>query len=332
MYSTWRNTLIERVFKISSPEEFERTALEIFEYQKVNNRIYKRYIELLGKSTASVSHIRDIPCLPVSLFKTHKVLSTPESGKIIFRSSGTGGLSASKHYVEQELYENCFLKCFEIFYGHPHDYCILALLPSYIERGDSSLVYMARRLIDMTSNSESGFYLDNMGKLAGTLRRLEETGEKVILLGVSFALLDLAEKFDISLHNTIVMETGGMKGRRKELTREELHCILRSGLGVKVIHSEYGMTELLSQAYSKGEGKFLSPPWMKILIRDPYNPLSYLSGERNGGVNIIDLANIDSCAFLETGDLGRSWPDGHFEILGRFDHSDLRGCNLLAEQ
>jgi phenylacetate-coenzyme A ligase PaaK-like adenylate-forming protein len=331
MHSNWHKTLIERVFKISTPEEFEQTALEIFAYQKVNNKVYKRYIELLGKDKAAVSQIRDIPCLPVSIFKTHKVLSSPESGKIIFRSSGTGGSAASEHYVEPGFYEDCFLRCFERFYGNPQDYCILALLPSYIERGDSSLVYMAKQLIELTSSRESGFYLDDMDMLAETLRRLEDAGEKVILLGVSFALLDLAEKFDISLQSTIVMETGGMKGRRKELTREELHGILKSRFGVKEIHSEYGMTELLSQAYSKGEGKFLCPPWMKILIRDPYNPLSYLYGERNGGVNIIDLANIDSCAFLETGDLGRSWHDGHFEILGRFDHSDLRGCNLLAE-
>jgi phenylacetate-coenzyme A ligase PaaK-like adenylate-forming protein len=332
MHSNWRKTLIRKAFKISTRDDFEQTALEIFAYQKENNKVYKRYIELLGKSSASISHIHDIPCLPVSIFKTHKVLSSSESGKIIFRSSGTSGSAASKHYVEPGIYEDCFLKCFEMFYGKPHNYCILALLPSYLERGDSSLIYMAKRLIGMTSGSDSGFYLDDMGMLAETLMRLEDAGEKIILLGVSFALLELAEKFDISLQNTIVMETGGMKGRRKELTREELHGILKSRFGVKVIHSEYGMTELLSQAYSKGEGKFLCPPWMKILIRDPYNPLSYLNGERNGGVNIIDLANIDSCAFLETGDLGRSYPDGHFEILGRFDHSDLRGCNLLVEQ
>lgn len=332
MYSDWRKKIIEKIFNTSTNEEFEQTALEIFAYQKTNNKVYKRYIELLGKGTATISHIKDIPCLPVSLFKTHKVLSSPESGKIIFRSSGTGRSAASKHYVEPGLYQDSLLKCFEKFYGNPHDYCILALLPSYIERGDSSLVYMTKRLIDMTSGLESGFYLDDMDALADTLKRLEEKGKKVILLGVSFALLDLAEKYDISLHNTIVMETGGMKGRRKELTREELHGILGSRFGIKSIHSEYSMTELLSQAYSKGEGKFLCPPWMKILIRDPYNPLSYLNGERNGGVNIIDLANIDSCAFLETGDLGKSFPDGHFEILGRFDHSDLRGCNLLAEQ
>jgi phenylacetate-coenzyme A ligase PaaK-like adenylate-forming protein len=326
-----RKALVKKIFSLSSPKDFGKAALEIFSYQSANNKIYKKYLNLLGKDPERIARISEIPFLPVSMFKTHKVLTAVESGKIAFKSSGTGGsVPAIHHVADPGLYKSSFLKCFELFYGNPGNFCILALLPSYLERGDSSLVYMVRELIEKSSHPKSGFYPGEPGRLAETIEELEAGNEKILLLGVSFALLDLVEKKKFTLKNTIVMETGGMKGRRKEMIREELHSILRSGFGVHDIHSEYGMTELLSQAYSGSGGKFLSPPWMKVMIRDPYDPFSYLEEGRNGGVNIIDLSNIDSCAFLETSDLGKILPGGEFEILGRFDNSDIRGCNLLA--
>ncbi len=230
------------------------------------------------------------------------------------------------------LYETSFLSTFRLFYGEPADYLIAALLPSYTERGNSSLVYMMNSLIKQSMNSHSGFYRDNIKDLIENLRQAKTRRQKTMLLGVSFALLDLAENFSPDLSDTIVIETGGMKGRRKEITREELHEILKLKLNVQVVHSEYGMTELLSQAYSKGEGVFYCPPWMKILIRDPQDPLSIIDEPgRTGGINIIDLANVNSCSFIATSDLGKLHDDGGFEVLGRFDNSDIRGCNLLTE-
>jgi phenylacetate-coenzyme A ligase PaaK-like adenylate-forming protein len=327
-----REILAGKIFSISSSVEFEEVAMEMFLFQAENNMIYSRYLELLGIHPSRISRITDIPCLPVSLFKTHKVVTGGKTAKIVFKSSGTAGSTPAIHYVGDPLvYSTSLFNCFKQFYGDPGNYCILALLPSYLERGDSSLVYMAGQLIEKSSHPRSGFYLDDLDMLARTIKDLERDKEPALLLGVSFALLELAEKYSFSLKSTIVMETGGMKGRRKELTREELHSILKSRLGVDEIHSEYGMTELLSQAYSTHGGKFLTPSWMKIMIRDPYNPFSYLESGKNGGVNVIDLANIDSCAFLETADLGKILSGGYFGILGRFDNSDIRGCNLLAD-
>ena len=232
--------------------------------------------------------------------------------------------------TELKLYEQSFHKGFTHFYGDVSDYCILALLPSYLERSGSSLIYMVNDLIERSQHPESGFYLDEIEKLTKTLIRLDKEGKKILLIGVSFALLDLVENHSLKLNNTIIMETGGMKGRRKELIREELHDILKRGFGVEKIHSEYGMTELLSQAYSKGNGIFKTPPWMKLLIRDTEDPLSYLNDGKTGGINVIDLANINSCSFIATQDLGKNHENGLFEILGRFDNSDIRGCNLMV--
>ena len=257
--------------------------------------------------------------------------ANPVSGNT-YGSSATGSGIRSAHYVaDTTLYEKSYLRCFEIFYGAPSDYCFLALLPSYLERGDSSLVYMADGLIRKSGRPESGFYLDDLDSLARVIRSNEKRGLRTFLLGVSFALLDLFSRYEFRLRNTIVAETGGMKGRRREITREELHDLIRRGSGLQHIHSEYGMTELLSQAWSQAGGIFHTPPWMKVMIRDAYDPFSCLEQGRSGGVNIIDLANIDSCAFIETADLGRLHPAGGFEILGRFDDADLRGCNLLTE-
>jgi len=321
----------ERIFDISNEQEFEVLALEIFRYQSHANPVYSEYIKLLGISPGSVNKIDEIPFLPVGFFRDHKVISGGAKPEIVFESSGTTSTVASRHYVaDKELYRESFLKGFELFYGIPEDYCILALLPSYLEREHSSLVYMTGELIRMSGHPDSDFYLDNIDSLVGKLRDLEKSGEKSILLGVSFALADLADNHPMKLQNTIIMETGGMKGRRKEMTREELHGILTEGFGISSIHSEYGMTELLSQAWSKSEGVFRCPPWMKIIIRDPYDPLSVLDRESSGGINIIDLANIHSCSFIATQDIGRLNRAGDFEILGRFDDSDIRGCNLLV--
>ena len=275
--------------------------------------------------------IEQIPFLPIKFFKSHQVITGDNSPEIVFNSSGTTGQLTSKHYVANtSVYKTSFLKTFEQFYGSPEDYCILALLPSYLEREGSSLVYMVHDLIVKSGHPDSGFYLHEHGKLAQKLKELDSKGVKILLIGVSFALLDLVSNYSFSLKNTIIMETGGMKGRKKEMIREELHGILKAGFGVGEIHSEYGMTELLSQAYSLGKGSFECPPWMRVLIRDPEDPLTLLPDGKSGGVNIIDLANLHSCSFIATQDLGKLYPDGSFEILGRFDHSDLRGCNLMA--
>lgn len=251
--------------------------------------------------------------------------------QIIFTSSGTTGAKTSQHVVTDiSLYEKSFLKAFEHFYGPVSHYCILALLPAYLEREGSSLVYMVDSLITKSRHSNSGFYLNNLDDLKKQLMLLQKKGQKTLLIGVSFALLDLAETMRFPLKNTIVMETGGMKGRRREMIRSELHQILKNAFGVEQIHSEYGMTELLSQGYSKGHGIFNCPPWMKVLIRDTEDPLSIQKSGKNGGINIIDLANLNSCPFIATQDLGKVHPNGSFEVLGRFDHSDIRGCNLMV--
>ncbi len=317
---------------INSTIEFENKALETFHFQAKNNHIYNEYINLLHIVSEKINNVQNIPFLPISFFKTHQIKSFIGNEEIVFTSSGTTGNETSKHYVHNlELYKNSFEKSFNLFYGNIKDYCILALLPSYLERSGSSLIYMVNKLIEQSENIESGFFISNYNELNNKLKKLKNSSQKVILLGVSFALLDFAKMFPQNLSNNfIVMETGGMKGKRKEITRHELHKTLCTNFGVSSIHSEYGMTELLSQAYSKSNGIYYCPPWMKIFIRDTYDPFNYLSNEKTGGLNIIDLANKYSCSFIETQDLGILHNDGGFEVIGRFDDSQIRGCNLLV--
>jgi len=322
--------LAERIFNISTQKDFNEITLEVFSHQFQHNPVYREFCQLLKRNPKNVSRVEDIPFLPIEFFKKKKVISSENNPEIIFTSSGTTGSTTSKHYVtDLNVYEESFLKAFQIFYGNPEEIVILALLPSYLERQGSSLIYMADSLIKRSKHSESGFYLNDLEALQHQLKELDKSGKKILLLGVSFALLDLVETYNFDLKNTTIMETGGMKGRRKEMIREELHQILTEGFGVDKIHSEYGMTELLSQSYSKGNGVFETPPWMKILIRDPEDALVYLPKHKTGGINVIDLANFNSCSFIATQDLARQINDDSTEILGRFDNSDIRGCNLL---
>lgn len=317
-------------FTITSEEEFEQTALKLFQKQFIENSVYREFCSHLNIKSQKVKTLKDIPFLPIQFFKTHEVKTGNFSPELTFLSSGTTGQVQSQHHVKRlSLYEESFTQAFEYFFGNIEDYVILGLLPSYLEREGSSLIYMVDDFIQKSNFKESGFYLNELDHLSETLIRLDKSGHKILLIGVSFALLDLVEKKSFQLKNTIVMETGGMKGRRKEMIRKELHDVLSKGFGVKHIHSEYGMTELLSQAYSKGESKFECPPHMKILIRDTEDPFHYLENGKTGGINVIDLANVDSCAFIATQDLGKQVNNQAFEILGRFDQSDIRGCNLL---
>ncbi|MCX7550997.1 acyl transferase [Xanthomarina sp. F2636L] len=319
------------IFNIDSDKEFETLALRVFKFQFENNAVYRSFCDLLYKNPSDITSIKDIPFLPIQFFKTHDILSSTEDVQKIFSSSGTTGSITSKHLVTNlDIYETSFNEGFKQFYGNIEEYTILALLPSYLERDGSSLIYMVDSLIQQSNKPKSGFYLDNLSELKDTLIALEAQGEKILLIGVSFALLDLVETHQFQLKNTIVMETGGMKGRRKELVREELHSILKEGFGVTQIHSEYGMTELLSQAYSKGNGIFECSKTMKVFARDTEDALTILENNRTGGINIIDLANVNSCSFIATQDLGRVCNNGTFEIIGRFDNSDIRGCNLMA--
>ena len=319
------------IFTIDNQAQFEEMCMRIFQHQVVSNTTYREFVELLGRKPDKITGIEQIPFLPIEFFKSRDILASSRQVEAVFTSSGTTGSIPSRHLVSDiSVYQRSFTLGFQHFYGLPKDYIILALLPSYLERGGSSLVYMANELIQLSGSEYSGFYLDNMEELASNLTDLDHTGKKVLLLGVSYALLDLIALKQFKLENTIVMETGGMKGRRREMVREELHRELKAGFGVDRIHSEYGMTELLSQAYSSGNGVFDCPPWMKILIRDPEDPFHLLGNNRTGGVNVIDLANYNSCSFIATQDLGRAGADSSFEIVGRFDHSDIRGCNLMA--
>jgi len=319
------------IFNIKSSSDFNAMALELFKFQFKNNRIYRSFCDLLYKHPSEVKCIEDIPFLPIQFFKSHRIVSSPLDSEVIFSSSGTTGSITSKHHViDTKLYKKSYLKGFEYFYGNIKDYAVLALLPSYLEREGSSLIYMVDDLIHKSKHPKSGFYLNNLDTLKKTILELENAQQKTLLIGVSFALLDLVESFSFNLKHTIVMETGGMKGRRKELIREELHQILNQGFGTTHIHSEYGMTELLSQGYSKGNGIFETPPWMQILIRDTEDPLTILPQEKTGGLNVIDLANINSCAFIATQDLGKLHQNNTYEVLGRFDNSDIRGCNLMV--
>lgn len=320
----------KEIFSIRTENEFRNAALAIFRYQAQHCQVYADFIRLLKIDPLTIIQVHDIPFLPVEFFKTHTVLSSEKKAELVFTSSGTTGQEPAKHFVpEPDIYHQSFSSCFEFFYGPVKDYCILALLPSYLERKGSSLVYMAEHLMRQSANPHNGFYLHQYNELAEKLNYLEKKGTKTLLIGVSYALLDLAEKHPLPLEHTLVMETGGMKGRRKELLREELHAILRQRFGAETIHSEYGMTELLSQAYSSGAGIFKCPPWMRVLTREMNDPLSLTVEGRTGGLNIIDLANMYSCSFIATKDLGRVYAEGSFEVLGRFDNSDLRGCNLM---
>ena len=320
-----------QIFQIKNETDFKDMALKIFKFQFEYNIVYRSFCDLLYKKPSDVKTLEEIPFLPIQFFKTHNILSTTEVVQKTFSSSGTTGSITSKHLVtDLDIYEKSFNNGFKQFYGDVEDYTILALLPSYLERDGSSLIYMVDSLIKQSKKPKSGFYLDNYSELKDTLIQLDAQSEKVLLIGVSFALLDLVEEHQFELKNTIVMETGGMKGRRKELVRDELHGILKKGFGVNNIHSEYGMTELLSQAYSKGNGIFECSKTMKVFTRETEDALTILNQNKTGGINIIDLANINSCSFIATQDLGRVYNNGTFEIIGRFDNSDIRGCNLMA--
>jgi hypothetical protein len=325
--------LPDLIFELNEPVSFSDTALRIFRFQAENNPVYRQFISGLRKKPGEINNIYDIPFIPAEFFKSRTVAIENLTVVTVFESSRTTGDSPGRHFVHDlKLYEKSFYKSFRYFYGDPSEYFISALLPSYTERQNSSLVYMMKGLINMSRNSSSGFYNDNPEALLKTLHQAEAAGQKRLLLGVSFALLDFANNYSSDLSGTIVMETGGMKGRRKEITREELHEILQRKLNIQSVHSEYGMTELLSQAYSQGNGIFHSPPWMKILVRDPSDPLT-VTGEQgaSGGINIIDLANIYSCSFIATGDFGKLHEGNSFSVSGRFDNSDIRGCNLMSE-
>ena len=319
------------IFNIQTQEEFKQVALNVFKHQFKNNKVYRSFCDLLYIHPSSITKVEEIPFLPIQFFKSRKILSSLEEVQETFTSSGTTGSITSKHFVTDiNLYKESYLNGFSHFYGNIEDYVVLALLPNYLEREGSSLVFMVDDLIQKSKNSESGFYLNNIEELAKKLTELDKKGQKVLLIGVSFALLDLIETAQFNLKNTIIMETGGMKGRRKELVREELHQILQNGFGVSEIHSEYGMTELLSQGYSDGNGVFKTPPWMKILTRDTEDALTIQQIGKTGGINVIDLANYNSCSFIATQDLGKVHKNGTFEIIGRFDNSDIRGCNLMV--
>jgi phenylacetate-coenzyme A ligase PaaK-like adenylate-forming protein len=323
--------LRNRIFDLKTAAQFQELALDVFQYQFEHNTTYRSFCDLLYIHPSDVKCIEDIPFLPIEFFKTREIRSTEDPIQTTFTSSGTTGTTTSKHHVSDlKLYEKSFMTAFTAQYGNIEDYVVLALLPSYLERSGSSLVYMVDALINQSNHADSGFYLKDHFALSEKLQALNNTDTKVLLIGVSFALLDLIESHSFTLKNTIVMETGGMKGRRKEIIREELHDLLRRGFGITNIHSEYGMTELLSQAYAKDDGIFQCPPWMKVFTRDTEDALSLYSDTTTGGLNIIDLANLDSCAFIATQDLGKVYPNGTFTIVGRFDNSDIRGCNLMA--
>ncbi len=321
---------IDGIFSISSEGEFEKIAIEIFNFQYLNNNVYKQYCDYLSIQPNEIRQVSEIPFLPISFFKTHSV----SCGDVLtsekeFMSSGTTGMVTSSHYVKDiKIYEQSFIKGFEHFYGKIDDYIVLGLLPSYLEREGSSLIYMVDKLIELSNHSQSGFFLDDYDTLLKVIAEYKSS-KKIILLGVSYALLDLVERYNPDLSSCIIMETGGMKGKRKEIPKSELHAILKKGLNVNEIHSEYGMTELLSQGYALSDGKFEIPKWMKVLTREYNDPFSYTT-KKSGGLNIIDLANVYSCSFIATQDLGKVFSN-HFEVLGRFDNSDIRGCNLLVQ-
>ena len=324
-------TIKNKIFNISSEKEFIDLALKIFNFQLLNNTVYCNWVKMLKVNPDKVLTLEQIPFLPIEFFKTKKIISSPLSSETVeFTSSATTSQTPATHYVNDVLlYQRSFSNCFNLFYGLPADYCILALLPNYLQRNGSSLVYMCNQLINESTHPFSGFFLDNTDDLIFRINELKQTNQKVILIGVSYALIDLCEQGVKLNENFIVMETGGMKGTRKEMLKSELHDFLKHGFAVNSIHSEYGMTELLSQAYSNGDGEFESPPWMKFLIREIDDPLKIKTDGRTGGINVIDLANINSCSFIATKDLGKLNNNNKLELMGRYDYSDVRGCNLM---
>lgn len=322
----------ENIFSCSaSPHDFTDLALEVFRFQHANCAIYRKWCDALKIKPEQIKTIEKIPFLPIEFFKKFEVLSSPvNSATIKFSSSATTSQTPATHLVNDiSIYEESFLKTFNVFYGEPSDYCILALLPNYLQRGGSSLVYMCDSLIKASGHSFSGFFLDNINELIDKIKLLNASGQKTMLIGVSYALMDLCD-LGITLNNNfLVMETGGMKGTRKELLKAELHSYLKNGFKIDEVHSEYGMTELLSQAYSKGNGLFKSPHWLKFLVREVDDPLKIRSDGKTGGINVIDLANINSCSFIATKDLGRLNENNELQLMGRYDQSDVRGCNLM---
>ncbi|MCD4734801.1 MAG: acyltransferase [Bacteroidales bacterium] len=318
------------IWNITDSQDFNDKALQIFRFQVENNKIFQKFVGHHCSDYKKINSIKHVPFLPVEFFKTHKVVSFSSQPRKTFISSGTGG-TVSRHFIHDiSIYKQSLKYGFNHFYGDPENYRFLALLPAYIENKNSSLIFMVRNLMELTGYKESGFFPNDLRKLYEQLKFFKESKKSIILLGVSFALLDFAEKFKIDFPELIVMETGGMKGRRKEITREAIHIKLTQAFNVGSVHSEYGMTEMLSQAYSKGNGVYKAPPWMKVFIRDIYDPLSLVENGKTGLINIIDLANIFSCSFIATQDLGRVYKDGSFEVLGRAETSDIRGCNLMV--
>jgi hypothetical protein len=338
MHKEKRNYYIEEfeeisssIFSISNCDDFEKLACRIFNLQYRTNKIYKAYVDLLQVDYLKVNSIKDIPFIPISFFKDNIVISGNTQHHLVFYSSGTTSENRSKHFITNpELYQKSLINSFNYFYGNPSEYCFLALLPGYLEREGSSLIYMVKELMALSNHQKNGFYINEYELLKQNLTLLKAENQKFILIGVTYALLDFANSYPIDLKDGIVMETGGMKGKRKEMIKKEVHDVLKLSFNLENIHSEYGMTELLSQAYSKGDGLYSCPPWMKVMIRDIYDPFNYMPIGASGGINIIDLSNLYSCSFIETQDLGKVYENGQFEILGRFDNSDIRGCNLLV--
>ena len=321
----------EEIFKVTDSQSFERMALKVFRFQAARCPVYGEYVRLLGIDPDRIENIFAIPFMPVSFFRDHLIMTGGGEPEKVFLSSGTAGMRQSTHSVKSlALYDESLERSFSIFYGNPSQYAIMGLLPSYLEREGSSLIYMVNRLMTLSGNDNGGFFLDDYAGLLRSIKKSRAAGLRVLLIGVTFALLDMAERCPADLGDVIIMETGGMKGRRQEMIREELHEVLKSAFGVPSVHSEYGMTEMLSQAYSAGDGLFMTPPWMKVLIRDSHDPMSHTDDEgASGGISVIDLANIWSCSFIATSDLGRMNGENRFEVLGRFDNSDVRGCSLL---
>lgn len=320
---------VNNIFSVDAGS-FTGRCLDVFRFQYDHNKVYRQWCDAVGCRPAGVKAVEQVPFLPISFFKSHAVVTTEFNADMVFESSGTTQTNSSKHYIKDAaLYRQSFLQTFRMFYGDPADHCILALLPSYLEKGNSSLVFMVDELIRQSKHPASGFYLYEHEQLANRLTELEQKGVTTVLFGVTYALLDFAEAFPVKLEHTTIIETGGMKGRKKEMTRPEVHAILKKQFGLKEIHSEYSMTELLSQAYAKQEGRFHTPPWMKILLRNEDDPLE-VSRQGRGVINIIDLANVYSCAFIATDDAGVLQEDGSFEVMGRVDNSDIRGCSLLS--
>lgn len=320
---------IQSIFSVNEAT-FEKTALSVFKFQFEQQITYRQFCVALGKTPENVHTLSSIPFLPISFFKTYEIICGEKSASTVFESSGTTGNATSNHFVANEsIYINSLMKGFKLFYGSPEDFHILALLPSYLEKSNSSLVYMVEQLMRQSNKAENGFFIHNFEQLAARIAALEFQQQKTLLIGVTYALLDFAEQFPMKLQHTTIIETGGMKGRKKEMLRAEIHEKLKTAFQLQSVHSEYGMTELLSQAYSQKDGIFQSPPWMKVLVRDVYNPLNVFLQNRNGGLNVIDLANVYSCSFIATDDFGTVHPDGSFEVSGRMNNSDVRGCSLM---